>query len=393
MRITAELQEAINNGIIDEDNVLSVIMASKKQSVRKTHKYAITPPNDSKGSRWQTRYVGSDGKSKIIKAQTEDELLDKLVRLYFPDKKKFTFNDLFEEWIAYYSKISNSGNTVKRHRQRYSKYFATSKLANMILTHIDTLLLEEECNRIIKEYVLTRKEWTNAKTILKGMFRYAIRRNYLSSNPLDNIQIVAKYRQTIKKTGKTETFNTDELNSLRSYLDHMYSETQDAAFMAVAFCLLTGLRVGELVALKWEDVSENHLHITGEEIKDQSANVYHIVNHTKTHQDRYVPLIPKAQDILASIERTSDFIFARSGERITSRQIAYVLEKYAQAQGIRTKSTHKMRKTFASLLNANGVPLDCIREVLGHNSLSTTLGYIYNPLTDAETYDLIAKAL
>ena len=45
------------------------------------------------------------------------------------------------------------------------------------------------------------------------------------------------------------------------------------------------------------------------------------------------------------------------------------------------------------MLSANGVPLDCIRELLGHNNLSTTLGYIYNPLTETETYDLISKAL
>lgn len=70
-----------------------------------------------------------------------------------------------------------------------------------------------------------------------------------------------------------------------------------------------------------------------------------------------------------------------------------VLEKYAERQGVPTKSTHKMRKTYASRLNANGVPLDAIREQLGHSSLSATLGYIYNPLTEKETYKLIAKAL
>jgi Site-specific recombinase XerC len=52
-----------------------------------------------------------------------------------------------------------------------------------------------------------------------------------------------------------------------------------------------------------------------------------------------------------------------------------------------------MRKTFASNLNAAGVPIDCIRKLLGHNNLSTTLSSIYNPLTEKETYDLITKAL
>lgn len=83
----------------------------------------------------------------------------------------------------------------------------------------------------------------------------------------------------------------------------------------------------------------------------------------------------------------------RNGNRITAHQIAYVLEKYAQRHGLTTKSTHKMRKTYASNLNAHNVPLDCIREQLGHSNLSTTLGYIYNPLTEQETYNLMVQAL
>ena len=75
------------------------------------------------------------------------------------------------------------------------------------------------------------------------------------------------------------------------------------------------------------------------------------------------------------------------------RRIASVLRKYARSQGVPVKSSHKIRKTFASNLNAAGVPLDCIRELLGHSSLSTTLGYIYNPLTEDETYQLLVNAL
>ena len=130
-----------------------------------------------------------------------------------------------------------------------------------------------------------------------------------------------------------------------------------------------------------------------EEVRNQDTNQYEIVEHTKTNRDRFVVLVPKAVNLLQKLDRDGDYIFMRDGSRITSGQIAYVLEKYAQRQGVATKSTHKMRKTYASNLNANGVPLDCIRELLGHSSLSTTLGYIYNPLTEKETYDLISRAL
>ena len=177
------------------------------------------------------------------------------------------------------------------------------------------------------------------------------------------------------------------------YLDRMYSETHDTAFLAVKLNFLLGLRVGELVALKWEDYSENHLHIVREEVRNQITNHYEVVEHTKTNRDRFVVLVAKATDILERLDHQGNFIFMRDGNRITSRQIAYILEKYAERQGLSTKSTHKMRKTFASNLNASGVPLDCIRELLGHSNLNTTLGYIYNPLTEKETFDLISKAL
>ena len=60
---------------------------------------------------------------------------------------------------------------------------------------------------------------------------------------------------------------------------------------------------------------------------------------------------------------------------------------------MQVKSSHKLRKTYASMCNANGVPIDFIREQLGHASLSTTYGYIYNPLTEAESYKMLTDAL
>ena len=174
----------------------------------------------------------------------------------------------------------------------------------------------------------------------------------------------------------------------------MYAETQDASFLAVKVNFLLGLRVGELVALKWSDLCDNsHLHIVREEVRDQTDNSYTVVEHTKTNKDRFVVIVPKALDILNRIEKQGEYIFMRDGERITAIRISTILRKYANYQGVRIKSSHKIRKTYASNLNACGVPLDCIREMLGHSNLSTTLGYIYNPLTEKETFDLITKAL
>lgn len=389
------LKEVIDYGIIDADSVLDMLMSNKREQVLKIHPYAITPPTSEDG-RWQTTYKEVNGKRRNIKAPSKEALLDKLIPFYFsnPHADKMTFHTLYEEWLEYKQTVTNSPNTIKRHEQHYRKYFEPSVLHEKKLKQLDELLLEKECNRIVKGYNLSRKEWGNIKTILNGMFAYAVRKKYLTENPMENVKILVKFKQIVKKTGKTETYNSDELKSLNQYLDRMYAETLDTSFLAVKLNFLLGLRVGELVALKWEDYSDmNHLHIVREEVRNQNTNTYEVVEHTKTNSDRFVVLVPKAINILQKVKRSRDYIFTRNGERLTSRQVAYVLEKYAERQGVAIKSTHKMRKTYASNLNASGVPLDCIRELLGHSNLNTTLGYIYNPLTEKETYNLIAKAL
>ena len=390
------LSANIADDIINTDNVQKAIMnAQKEKMLSKKHPYKITEPKSESG-RWQTYYKDANGERKIIRAQTKDALLEKLIPIYFQESHldKLIFSDLFLEWLEYNKTVTDSPNTIKRHIQHYKRYFERSELHSMPVRQIDTLLLESECNRLVKAYSMSRKEWNNVKTILLGCFEYAVRKKYITVNPMDDVKILVKYRQVVKKTGKTETYNTEELEMLNKYLDTMYAETEDTVFLAVKLNFLLGLRVGELGALKWEDCKEqSHIHIVREEIRNQETNRYDVVEHTKTNRDRYVILVPKAISILEKIPKQGSYIFMRDGERITARQIAYVLEKYAERQGVATKSTHKMRKTYASNLNANGVPLDCIREMLGHSSLTTTLGYVYNPLTESETYNLITKAL
>ena len=197
----------------------------------------------------------------------------------------------------------------------------------------------------------------------------------------------------MKKSGNTQTYNTDELDALNSYLDTKYQETNDSAYLAVRLNFFLGLRIGELSALKPEDIMGNQLHVVREEVRDQETNQTYVVEHTKSNRDRFVALVPQAKKILEKLDMNGSYLFERDGERLSSRQIEYVLEKYAERQGIDPKRSHKIRKTYASMLSAYGVPIDAIREQLGHSELSTTLSYIYNPLTENTTYSMISDAL
>ena len=149
------LRNAAECGIIDMDSVLDTYMANKRNQVKKLHPYSITPPAQD-GGRWQTWYKDESGKRKNIKAPTEEELLDKLIPIYLKktDNDKLIFHKLYEEWLTYKTSITSSPNTIKRHKQHYKKYLETSLLHQMPMNDIDELLLESECNRIVKEFDL-----------------------------------------------------------------------------------------------------------------------------------------------------------------------------------------------------------------------------------------------
>lgn len=387
------------------DRALKNMQHYKTTMVLEVHNYAITEPTDEK-KRWQTYVKGCD-KRKILRSGSYEGLIDKLYDFYFKQNgiTALTMDKLFHEWLSYKESITDSLNTIRRHGQHWNKYF--TPLASKKVASYDRLELQKECNLLVKNYCMSSREWQNVKTILLGMFSYAYEKKYISENVMKDVKITVKFRQVNKKTGKTETYQTEELKAILKYLDVAYQETGDVALLAVKFDFFVGCRVGELVALKWCDLSDlKHLHICREEIKssvrvnDTWKDEYTVVEHTKTHTDRIIPLVPGAIGLLNHLRlkmaydvSEDDFIFVRDGKRITSRQINYVLEKACTFLGIPVKRSHKIRKTVASRLASGNVPLDSIRELLGHSNLNTTLGYIYNPLSEKETYSLMAKAL
>lgn len=389
------LTNQIPDYIISLDGVQDEIMKAKIAEVKKIHRLAITPPNGKKG-RWNTYYQGDGTKRKRVMAQTENDLYLKLYDLYFPTEiPKLKFGDVYTEWLEYKTAVTNSPNTITRHKQHYAKYFKDSELDKAEIQKIDVLMLNRICNSLIKDNNLTRKEWNNIKTIIKGVFFLATEKKYIREDITLKINITVKFRQISKKSGQTEVFNSAELADFMKYLDQMYTETEDSAFLAIKFNFYMGLRVGELTALRWDDIRDQRLFISRQEITDKAERKTSVVDHTKTYDCRDVLIPQAAMAILDKIDKGDNtWLWQRNGNRITNRQIAYVLEKYCERAGMeKAKSTHKIRKTYASMLDAGGVPRDTIRQLLGHNSLMTTDSYIFNPLTNAETYELIDKAL
>lgn len=362
------------------------------KDIEKIHPYALTAPSE-RCNRWQTSYKDKCGKRHNIKAPTREELISQLVILYGKQRKqKTTVHMLFEEWLDYKRSMTSSVNTVIRHREHYNRYILNTPMDKRQICTITSLDMEMFCNRLIKEHNLSHKEFGNLKTVLNGMFDYARRKGELKTNIMNDVRITVKFRQIVRKTGQTQTYTTTEKNNLLAYLNDKYAQTKDSAYLAVMVNFMLGLRVAELISLKWTDLDGETLHITREQILNKETRMFEIVPHTKTYNDRYIIIPQQAVEIFNRLPQENEYIFTRKGEVLTTRQIAYVLEKYAKTNNREVKSSHKIRKTYASTLSIKGVPIDTIRQQLGHNNLSTTLTYIYDSLDKEETKSLINSA-
>ena len=211
----------------------------------------------------------------------------------------------------------------------------------------------------------------------------------------------------------TQIYFPEESKALFQAIEEaLIKEPNNTALYAIMLNFYMGLRISELAALKWIDIEEEYLHIQRMERKVSSLSPDNkfttpkrvIEEHVKTNNEdgnRLIYLIEPAREIIEHVKQINlenpflekEFIFCSIKGRITIRQISYYLEKLCKKAGIPLKSSHDIRRTYASILNAGNVPLDEIRRILGHTSEKTTLGYLYNPYGQTETNQLIEQAL
>ena len=142
----------------------------------------------------------------------------------------------------------------------------------------------------------------------------------------------------------------------------------------VVVALRTGLRIGELLALRWEDVD---LH-AGRLLVRRS--VWQGVESTpKGGRPREIPLSDQALQALGSHPHRGRCVFARlDGERRDrhgcTRALYTIAERAGQAVPF---GWHVLRHTFASHLAMRGVPLKAVQELMGHATMEMTLRYAH----------------
>jgi integrase len=215
--------------------------------------------------------------------------------------------------------------------------------------------------------------------LLSQVFTFAQRHGWCEENPCRSVR-----RPQVRECSEIRFLNQEELEALIAAVnvsDGPFGPTDRAIFLTAA---MTGMRQGELLALRWRDVDWDAKRIRVRR------------NYTRGHWstpksrsgERAVPLSGRVEEELRAHHRRSrfsgedDLVFASplSGEVLLHSPLVRRFKKALKAAGVRPTRFHDLRHTFGTRIAAAGVPMRVLQEWMGHRDYRTTLIYAdYEP--------------
>ena len=333
----------------------------------------------------------SDSKQAQKKAQ---KLLDEKIGKASQKKQTdLTLKQLFDEWYPIHK---------KKEGIRPSTISAYNAQQKVIFDHIDGETLIKNADIQLFQTFFDGLDYSNdyisgMKSQLNQAFRYAIRLEYLDSNPLENVQVVYRKKEQSDRDKITNKYlEKDEAERL---IKELYRRPSTYRVGRLAeFMYLTGCRIGEAVILTPEDFKNDFgvLCITGT-INYQNGFKLAIKGPPKTvTSNREIDLTKRCTElVLRTIDETKldtltidgylpgGYLFvSKNGTPMPYNSFNVALRKAGQRIGLeyKTLTSHIFRHTHVSLLAENGIQLAAIMERVGHEDSDIT-NKIYTHVT------------
>lgn len=338
----------------------------------------------------------------LLKRKSESDLMKAIIDFY---KCHNTVCMLFEEWLEYkqlYRLIKEP--SVIRYENDYRRFIYGTDFGNTEVANVTEEMLEKFIISAIFDNNLTAKAFSGLRTILIGMFKYAKKRKYTTisvTNFFGDLELSPNMFRHVVKNDEDEVFTDFEVRQISNYV----KEHPTIRNLGVLLAFHTGLRVGELTALTPDDIDwENHILLINKteiKIKDKETGkyTYAVSDQGKTENStRNVVFTASAEWVLHQILKINPhgtYLFENpEGKRIRGTTMNKRLHGICRALGIKERSIHKSRKSYATQLLDAGVGDALIISQLGHSDILTTRKHYYrNSHTLAETRNKLESAL
>lgn len=416
------LQFAIESGMINLSYIQDKYEMNKRAELLSKHKWAISQGKD---GYWRTYLPDEKNRRKMVKRKTQKDIENLVIKYICSQeendkikKNKIIFKDLYREWLISKEKHTNSSSYIKRITADWEKYYVPlTDLINKPIDEFTKIELDDWAHEMIKEKELSKKQYYNMSIIIRQSLEYAVEKKYIEENPFEKIKINSKmFRKVKKPLPQTQVYMTDEIPKIvYDMLRRFKNNPENTSPLAVLLDFEIGVRIGELVALRLSDISDDwsYIHVQRQAVREyeyidnESTKMrfsgFKVVEYTKSDDgDRQVYLTDLARKIIKIVlsvndyyhHKCEDYIFVKGNKRLNHYAIQSKIYCGCESIGIITKTMHKVRKTYISSLIDGGLNIDEIRRQAGHSDERTTYGnYCFNRLTAPETQRIMEKAL
>lgn len=375
-RLTNEdLNFLVTRGIIDLPDIQSIIEMEKKKELVEKHPYKAW---QGKNGSWYV-YLPDKEKGRVLKRKSTKAGIENVIIAYQKEQMDNpTIEEVFNEWNDYrrdLKKIAKSSHT--RMKQTFNQHF--KEFGKKRIKTVTELEIIEFLERQIPEHNLSAKSFASLKTIMRGILKRAKRKGYISFSPellFADLDVSDKeFHKTIKEDYEV-VFDEHETALMLNYL----KEHCDIKNAGILLMFVTGVRIGELAALKHEDLNPEtgtvKIRRTETRYMENGSTVYGIKDYPKTQAGVREIVVPTSyqwlvRDLYASSSE-GDYVFKENDKRLTTYHLRKREYYVCNRTGVYKKSPHKIRATYDSILLDANVDRRMVKDQMGHSEIKVS---------------------
>lgn len=387
------LHTFLDVNMIDPETYRELVYEVTKNHVLASHPYTIYQMSGD--HRWRTYVREPYGKRKAIIRKQKEDLEKDLVDHYrgTASENHPTFQNTYHLWREL-KDLSVTDGTRAKHDTDYKRFFEGEEFITRPLSQITEADIERFIFKKISDCSLCRSALKSLVCIIKSVFAFAYKNRMNTEDPACDIDRSIFYRQCTEKERPIETVIIPDEEWIALYKLFQEDMLKDPAHMppyAILFAAYTGVRVGELSVLKWDDIKTDpvtgtkFLLISRSESYNPTTKEYELRD-VKNHKDRIFPITTQIQELLDALQQAQqdhgiygEWLFPDgAGGNVHKNIIRDYLRRRCEKAGITEIGTHTLRRTFNSDLRTSGVSSVMASSLIGNSPYVNDLHYTFD---------------